>query len=107
MIAAAQKVEHYEISAYGTLRHIATLLGHKDHRTILADTLKEEKNADKLLNKIATKRVNPDAKAKTRGAAAGKPARKSKSSGAGRTTKSSARKKSTGGRKTSARAKKK
>lgn len=61
MIAAAQRVEHYEIAAYGTLRTYANQLGLKDHARLLQQTLDEEGNTDKLLTKIAEKRVNRDA----------------------------------------------
>jgi ferritin-like metal-binding protein YciE len=54
LIAAAQRVEHYEIAAYGTARTLADQLGHGDARDLLDDTLDEEANADKLLTKIAT-----------------------------------------------------
>ena len=54
LIAAAQRVEHYEIAAYGTAREIAKQLGHEQAEELLDQTLDEESNADKLLNKIAT-----------------------------------------------------
>jgi ferritin-like metal-binding protein YciE len=54
LIAAAQRVEHYEISAYGTARTLAGELGHDDAKDMLDQTLDEESNADKLLTKIAT-----------------------------------------------------
>jgi ferritin-like metal-binding protein YciE len=54
LIAAAQRVEHYEIAGYGTARTLADELGHGDARDLLDDTLDEESNADKLLTKIAT-----------------------------------------------------
>jgi len=52
-IAAAQKVEHYEISAYGTLRTFAQVLGNQDAVKLLSETLKEEEAADKLLTSIS------------------------------------------------------
>ena len=61
MIASAQRAEHYEIAAYGTLRTYATQLGLKDHALLLQQTLDEEGNTDKLLTQIAEKRVNRDA----------------------------------------------
>lgn len=61
MIAAAQRVEHYEIAAYGTLRTYANQLGLKDHARLLQKTLDEEGNTDKLLTRIAERRVNRDA----------------------------------------------
>ena len=54
LIAAAQRVEHYEIAAYGTAATLATHLGQEDAADILGQTLAEEENADKLLTKIAT-----------------------------------------------------
>jgi ferritin-like metal-binding protein YciE len=54
LIAAAQRVEHYEIAAYGTARTLAGELGHDDAKDLLDQTLDEESNADKLLTKIAT-----------------------------------------------------
>jgi ferritin-like metal-binding protein YciE len=58
MIAAAQKVEHYEIAAYGTLRTWATLLGKNDVASMLEDTLEEEKETDQKLTEIAESFVN-------------------------------------------------
>lgn len=54
IIAAAQRVEHYEIAAYGTARTLADELGHEDAKKLLNQTLDEESTADDLLNKIAT-----------------------------------------------------
>src|SRR5581483_10086266 len=54
LIAAAQRVEHYEIAAYGTARTLAGELGHDEAKDLLDQTLDEESNADKLLTKIAT-----------------------------------------------------
>jgi ferritin-like metal-binding protein YciE len=54
LIAAAQRVEHYEIAAYGTAKTLAGQLDYGDARDLLDDTLDEEANADKLLTKIAT-----------------------------------------------------
>ncbi len=54
LIAAAQRVEHYEIAAYGTARTLADELDIDDARDLLDQTLDEESNADKLLTKIAT-----------------------------------------------------
>lgn len=61
MIAAAQRVEHYEIAAYGTLATYAEMLGEKADKELLSETLSEEKEADGKLNKIAKQIVNPDA----------------------------------------------
>ena len=54
LIAAAQRVEHYEIAAYGTARTLADELGLDEAKDVLDQTLDEESNADKLLTKIAT-----------------------------------------------------
>jgi ferritin-like metal-binding protein YciE len=54
LIGAAQRVEHYEIAAYGTTRELAKQLGYEQAEELLDQTLDEESNADKLLNKIAT-----------------------------------------------------
>jgi ferritin-like metal-binding protein YciE len=54
LIAAAQRVEHYEIAAYGTVRTLADELDLGSAKDILDQTLDEESNADKLLTKIAT-----------------------------------------------------
>ena len=54
LIAAAQRVEHYEIAAYGTARSLADELDYDDAKGLLNDTLDEESAADGLLTKIAT-----------------------------------------------------
>lgn len=61
LIAAAQKVEHYEIAAYGTLCTLAEQLGYKAAVKLLAETLEEEKDADMKLTDIAVGHVNQDA----------------------------------------------
>jgi ferritin-like metal-binding protein YciE len=53
LLAAAQAVEHYEISRYGTLKAWATKLGMKDAAKLLDQTLAEEKKTDETLTKIA------------------------------------------------------
>ncbi len=58
IIASAQRVEHYEIAAYGTLRTYAELLGEKDAAALLDTTADEEGEADKLLSEIAQTCVN-------------------------------------------------
>lgn len=62
LIAAAQRVEHYEIAAYGTVRQWAMVLGDSLAADLLDQTLKEEGHADHLLTSIA-ERVNPKARA--------------------------------------------
>ena len=58
LISAAQRVEHYEIAAYGCLRTYAALLGHSDAATLLGQTLKEEEATDEILSKLAEGGVN-------------------------------------------------
>jgi len=55
LIAAAQRVEHYEMAGYGTVRTYAELLGEDDAVSLLETTLKEEKAADSKLSKVANK----------------------------------------------------
>jgi ferritin-like metal-binding protein YciE len=61
LIAAAQRVEHYEIAAYGTVRTLAETLGNDEVAGLLQKTLDEEGNADKKLSNIAETTVNPAA----------------------------------------------
>jgi ferritin-like metal-binding protein YciE len=58
LIAAAQRVEHYEIAGYGTVRTYAESLGHSEAAKLLQRTLDEEGDTDKLLTKIAESHVN-------------------------------------------------
>lgn len=58
LIAAAQRVEHFEIATYGAVRHWAQQLGETAHAELLDKTIKEEGHADKLLTEISN-RVNP------------------------------------------------
>jgi ferritin-like metal-binding protein YciE len=53
IIAAAQRVEHYEIAAYGTVRTFANLLGETEAATLLEQTLEEEKETDDKLTQLA------------------------------------------------------
>jgi ferritin-like metal-binding protein YciE len=64
LIAAAQAVEHYEITRYGTLVAWARLLDHADVARLLAANLKEEKATDKKLNGIAKRKINKKALAR-------------------------------------------
>ncbi len=61
LIVAAQKVEHYEIAAYGSLRTHAQLLGRNGDARLLEKTLEEEKNTDVTLSELATSSVNAEA----------------------------------------------
>ncbi len=58
IILAGQKVEHYEIASYGTLRQFADTLGLPDAAKLLGQTLNEENAADKKLTEIALSAVN-------------------------------------------------
>jgi ferritin-like metal-binding protein YciE len=61
LIASAQKLEHYEIAAYGTAAALAGQLAMRDDQAILHETLGEEKRFDALLTQLAIGEVNPDA----------------------------------------------
>jgi len=61
LIAAAQRVEHYEMAGYGCARTFARQLGHHDVAMLLQETLEEEGNADKILTHIAESHVNAEA----------------------------------------------
>ncbi len=62
LVGAAQKVEHYEIAAYGTLCALAKQLGHQDAVQLLKATLEEEKATDLKLTEFAEKAGNVEAK---------------------------------------------
>ena len=61
IIVAAQKVEHYEIAGYGSVRTFAHLLGQNKAAELLQTTLDEESEANELLNKLAESIINPEA----------------------------------------------
>lgn len=61
LIAAAQRVEHYEIAGYGCARTFARRLHREDLAQLLQETLEEEAKADKLLTEIAESSANPQA----------------------------------------------
>lgn len=63
IISAAQKVEHYEIASYGTLRTLAGTLGFTEAQSLFEQTLEEEKTADSLLTQVAENSVNEAAAA--------------------------------------------
>ena len=76
IIGAAQRVEHYEIAAYGTVRSFAEVLGESEQASLLEETLNEEKEADESLSQIS-EQVNPaaaegEAEQETRGEMAGR-----------------------------------
>lgn len=61
IISAAQKMEHYEIATYGTLRQFAETLGLSDVTVLLQTTLDEEKEADLMLSEVAMDAINVEA----------------------------------------------
>lgn len=61
IIGAVQKVEHYEVASYGTLKSIATLIGEFDVASLLGETLEEEKEADLDLTDVAENIINVEA----------------------------------------------
>jgi len=69
LIASGQRVEHFEMASYGTLRNWAEILGESGHAQLLNQTLKEEQHADKLLTQISDM-VNPSASSTGRATAA-------------------------------------
>lgn len=89
LIAAAQRVEHYEISAYGTARTLAEHLGHPEAAKLLQATLEEESAADEKLTSISLDEVLPVAETE---------AEKESSNVAGRAGKASATAGRNGGR---------
>lgn len=62
IISAAQKVEHYEIASYGTLKTLASVLGYNEAAELLNATLQEEKKADEKLTQVAESSINQSAK---------------------------------------------
>ena len=71
MIVAAQKVEHYEIASYGSVRTFAHLLGKDEEAELLQSTLDEEAETNEILNRLAETVVNPEAISETESAVAG------------------------------------
>ena len=61
IIAASQKIEHYEIASYGTLCAYAKTLGEDEAGALLYETLEEEKNADLTLTEAAYNDINFEA----------------------------------------------
>ncbi len=61
LIAAANRVEHYEIAAYGSARTFAKTLGLREAVSLLEQTLNEEKNADTKLTTLAESKINAEA----------------------------------------------
>jgi len=71
IIVAAQKVEHYEIAGYGSVRTFAHLLGQNKAAELLQTTLDEESETNELLNRLAGSTINPEALMETELAGAG------------------------------------
>jgi len=61
LIANTQRVEHYEIAAYGAVRTFARMMGHNDMVSLLQQTLDEEGQTDQKLTKLAESGVNQEA----------------------------------------------
>jgi ferritin-like metal-binding protein YciE len=61
LIAAAQRVEHYEMAGYGTVRTYADMLGQQEHARLLQQTLDEEGQTDERLTQLAERVINIDA----------------------------------------------
>ena len=70
LIGAAQRVEHYEMAAYGTVVAFAEELGEDEHASLLTETLREEKETDEKLSKLA-KPINSKANQGAEGAEVG------------------------------------
>ena len=84
IIGAAQRVEHYEMAAYGTARTLAERLGNDEAASLLQETLDEEKEADKKLTQVSMqllKSISPDEFEET-GTRAGRTGNGSRTSGA-------------------------
>jgi ferritin-like metal-binding protein YciE len=61
VIAAAQRVEHYEMAGYGTARTFAKMLGQKEATQLLQETLNEESEANEKLTQLAESHINAEA----------------------------------------------
>jgi len=101
LIAAAQRVEHYEMAGYGTVVTFAQTLGHREAASILKETLNEEKTTDKLLSKLAVSSINPRARKgegepRWRPEETGKSSRSGGTRGSGKGTASAGRRRTSG-----------
>jgi ferritin-like metal-binding protein YciE len=81
LIAAAQKVEHYEIAGYGAARTHAELLGQEDAVELLEETLEEEKETDAKLTELAESTANEEAAGSGSGSGSRKPQAKTRTAG--------------------------
>jgi ferritin-like metal-binding protein YciE len=61
IVAALQRVEHYEIAAYGTMAALAKAAGQREVAALMAETLQEEKETDQKLTQLAERELNPAA----------------------------------------------
>jgi ferritin-like metal-binding protein YciE len=75
IIGAAQRVEHYEIAGYGTVRAFAELLGENDHISLLDHTLEEEKETDEKLTQLAEQINSQAAEGQAEGAESRQPSK--------------------------------
>ena len=91
IIAAAQKVEHYEIASYGTVRTWARLVGEEQAAELLQETLDEEGEADKRLSELAESFVNPEADTEDEEEASSSKASGNKSTGSKKSSSSKSR----------------
>jgi ferritin-like metal-binding protein YciE len=72
MIAAAQKVEHYEIAGYGSAKTHAELLGNREAARLLEQTLREEKDTNEKLTELAVGSINAEAASQVKGGKSGR-----------------------------------
>lgn len=77
IIGAAQRVEHYEIAGYGTVRAFAELLGENDHVSLIEQTLQEEKQTDEKLTQLAG-RINDQARGSSESSESGQMSKQAK-----------------------------
>lgn len=77
IIGAAQRVEHYEIAGYGTVRVFAKLLGENDHVSLIEQTLQEEKQTDERLTQLAG-RINDQARGSSESSESGQMSKQAK-----------------------------
>jgi ferritin-like metal-binding protein YciE len=95
IIGAAQRVEHYEIAAYGTARAFAERLGRDEAVELLQETLDEEKEADEKLTEIAEASTNVRASREEEGERHARKSRPKRTTNAGRSRRSSRSRSST------------
>jgi ferritin-like metal-binding protein YciE len=96
IIGAAQRVEHYEIAAYGTAIAHAKALGHDDLASLLGQSLTEEEETDRLLTQIAENGINRLAATMEEGESAAETTERGTSRGGARAKKTASGSKSSG-----------